>query len=568
VAVSSSPSGIVIEGGGGYGTLNFGATSVTGGTGAAVVVFGHGGPEPGQGGRILFGGPITAASGGGGIDLLDNAGSTIAFTGTLSLSTGPNPAFTATGGGTVTATGAGSTLSGSGEGALVIEDTTIGAAGVTFQSLSSSSTDNSNDSGIDSGIILDDTGSSAGVTVTGTGTPGSGGTIENSTGPGIQLTSTSAPSFTDMVISGNAVGGIDGSDVTGLTLDGCTLSGNGTGAFNDGLNFSDDGNGRPGGGLTGTVSIINSTITGSAFDNATISDTSGTLNLTVTDSTFSSGGGPTIGGSGLLVSADGTVSVTGSTFTDNDGDAFAFGTNSAATGIDSVTFSDNTVNGSGGGVAITLYGNSTNAIAVDGNNIQNAGGDAIGIDQVEGPETPTGSGVLTGTIDGNTIGAPTAAGSGGTGGVFVEGWGTAETLAITGNHIYQSGPGITFINEGSPVMNLTITGNTIPDPGGDGGIYGQDGTPVIERGGGGGAGGTVCAVITGNSIGGSGQGETDIQLDQNDAWTINLPGYTGGPGDASAVESFLAGNNDGDGTPTAVATVSGSGGGFVGASGC
>ena len=215
-------------------------------------------------------------------------------------------------------------------------------------------------------------------------------------------------------------------------------------------------------------------------------------------------------------------------------------------------------------MAITLYGNATNAIAVDGNNIQNAGGDAIAIDQVEGQYIPTGSGILTGTIDGNTIGAPTAAGSGGTGGVIVEGWGTAETLAITGNHIY--GAGITFINEGSPVMNLTITGNTIADP--NEGIHGWDGTQICGGGRGcySGPGGTVCAVITGNSIAGS--GPADIELDQNDAYTINLPGYTGGPGDVSAVESFLAGNNDGDGTPTAVAAVSGSGGGFAGVTGC
>jgi VCBS repeat-containing protein len=567
VAVSGALNGIFIEGGGDYGTLNFGATRVNGGTGAAVVVSGHGGPESGEGGSIVFGGPITAAVGGGGIDLLDNAGSTIAFTGTLTLNTGPNPAFTATGSGAVTATGPGSTLSSSGEGALVIEDTTIGAAGVTFQSVSSSSTDNS----ADSGIILDDTGSSAGVTVTGTGAPGSGGTIENSTGPGIQLTSTSAPSFTDMVISDNATDGIDGSEVNGLTLDGCTLSGNGTGSFDDGLNFSDQG-GESFGGLTGTVSITNSTITGSAFDNADISDTSGTLNLTVSGSTFSIGGSPSVGGGGLLIGADApanaTVSVTGSTFTDNDTDAFQFSGNPAAPGTNSVTFSNSTVNSNGhGGVAITLQGDATNAIAVDGNNIQNADGDAIGIDQMGGLATPTVGGILTGTIDGNTIGAPTAAGSGGSG-VVVEGWGTAETLAITGNDIYQySGAGITFLNEGSPVMNLAITGNTIGQ--GDWGIYGRDGVPV-DGGeyGDGGVGGTVCAVITGNSVAGSGQGEAGIELDQNYAYTIDLPGYTGGADDVSAVESFLTGNNDGDGTPTAIATVSGSGGGFAGVSSC
>jgi hypothetical protein len=114
-------------------------------------------------------------------------------------------------------------------------------------------------------------------------------------------------------------------------------------------------------------------------------------------------------------------------------------------------------------------------------------------------------------------------------------------------------------------MNLTITGNTIADPGeyGGWGIYGQaGGQDLYDEG-------TVCAAITGNSITGSGQaGEADIDLRQNDRATIELPGYTGAAGDTSAVESFLIGNNDGNGTPTAYAGVSGNGGGFAGVTGC
>jgi len=77
-----------------------------------------------------------------------------------------------------------------------------------------------------------------------------------------------------------------------------------------------------------------------------------------------------------------------------------------------------------------------------------------------------------------------------------------------------------------------------------------------------------CAAIAGNSATGSGLGGGDVELDQNYATTYDLPGYTGAPEDTSAVESFLIGNNDGSGTPTAVATVSGSGGGFAGVTGC
>ena len=212
--------------------------------------------------------------------------------------------------------------------------------------------------------------------------------------------------------------------MNGLTLNGSTVSGR------NGLDFSPNGTGSPD-GLTGTVSIANSTIT--AGGDTDISDTSGTLHLTATGTTF---GGTNPGNIALDINADGTtdatVSVTGSTFTNNDGGAFQFATDPASTGTGSVTFSNNT--------------------------------------------------------------------------------------------FFNTAPGI-------PAGGVLIT----PD-----------------------GNGTTCAAITGN------QG-ADIQLDQNDATTIKLPGYTGGPEDAAAVESFLIGSNDGSG---AVATASGSGGGFVGVTGC
>ena len=115
-------------------------------------------------------------------------------------------------------------------------------------------------------------------------------------------------------------------------------------------------------------------------------------------------------------------------------------------------------------------------------------------------------------------------------------------------------------------MNLTITGNTIADPGehGNWGIDGQDGAQAGDSG-------RICAAITGNSVAGSaqaGQGGAAIELNQNDATTIKLPGYTGAAANTSAVRNFLIGNNNDNGTPTAIATVSGSGGGFAGGSSC
>ena len=66
------------------------------------------------------------------------------------------------------------------------------------------------------------------------------------------LSSTSAPSFTDMVIENNAADGINGSQVNGFTLAGSTVSGNGTQANvtgehnDDGLDFSPERRRLPG----------------------------------------------------------------------------------------------------------------------------------------------------------------------------------------------------------------------------------------------------------------------------------------------------------------------------------
>jgi large repetitive protein len=259
-ATVGATTAVVVSGAGGYGisvndgdgNLNFGTTSVFG---AAVGVGGR------SGGTVTFGGPITGAE----VSLTGNDGATIAFTGKLTLT-----GFQAGGteppaeGGTVTATGTGSTINGQ----LAVQDATIGAAGLTFQSISSDAANEAY------GIDLWNTGTSGGLTVTGTGTPGSGGTISapasaSDPGPGIELTLTYEPSFTDMVIEDDA-GAIDGLGVDGLTLADST-----TGALNFGPT-------PPNSGLTGTASITNSTITG-----AGITDGNGTLNLTATGNTFS-----------------------------------------------------------------------------------------------------------------------------------------------------------------------------------------------------------------------------------------------------------------------------------------
>jgi hypothetical protein len=184
---------------------------------------------------------------------------------------------------------------------------------------------------------------------------------------------------------------------------------------------------------------------------------------------------------------------------------------------------------------------------------------------------------VSGTISGNTVGTPTVANSGSSQandiGIFDEGSNT-ETLAITNNKLYQyaNTAGINVLNrEGNPTTNLTITSNTIADPA-PFALWGLEiqagatsGPPADS--------GKVCAAITGNSMTGSAPtpangGISDFELDQGFSTTIELPGYTGGSGDTNAVVSFIQAHNISGGTPSGTATVSGSGGGFVGGASC
>jgi hypothetical protein len=115
---------------------------------------------------------------GGGVSLVDNDGATISFEGGLHLSTGTRPAFAASDGGTVTVldppSGRNTIVTTSGQ-ALGVTDTLVGAAGLTFESISANGVE-------EIAIYLSNTGAGGGLTVTGDPAvgAGSGGTIRNS----------------------------------------------------------------------------------------------------------------------------------------------------------------------------------------------------------------------------------------------------------------------------------------------------------------------------------------------------------------------------------------------------
>ncbi len=222
---SSGAQGIRLDGVS-SGTLSHTATSsLSNHTGEAVRI-------TGSSVGFTYGGDISNS--GKGIVLSSNSGSTIDFTGTLTLTTANNGAFNAAGGGTVTSTGTGSTIVTTTATALAISSTTIGSSGLTFESISAT--------GAPNGIRLNTTGTLGGLTVTGTGVGCStaaasctGGAIQSTSGDAISLANTTGLNLTSMLIDRAGGDAIESSGGGGFTFSDVTIAnptGNGWTASN------------------------------------------------------------------------------------------------------------------------------------------------------------------------------------------------------------------------------------------------------------------------------------------------------------------------------------------------
>jgi hypothetical protein len=202
------------------------ASSLSGNSGAAVGITES---------SVAFAYDGDISNSGFGIIVSGNSGSTIDFTGTLTLTTANNAAFVATNGGTLTSTGgAGSTIETTIATPLTISAVTIGSSGITFESISAT--------GAQNGIVLSNTGTLGGLTVTGTGlgcgdTAASctGGAIRSTSGDAILLTNTTGVSLTSMLIKFAGGDGIESSGGGGFTFSDVTIAsvaGNGWTASN------------------------------------------------------------------------------------------------------------------------------------------------------------------------------------------------------------------------------------------------------------------------------------------------------------------------------------------------
>jgi len=587
------------------GTLGNGAggtADITGRTGGAIALSGDINDTNDAGGGITMSGNTGGSTTFSGTTKTLNTGASAAFSSTgsahtitfsgggLNIDTTSGAGFSATGGGTVNVTGASNTIDSTTGTALNVSSTNIGASGLTFQSISAGA-GTSAGSGPANGIVLNGTGASGGLTVTGDGTNTSvggnstGGTIRNATGAdgatagiGVYLNNTQIVTLRRMTINGtNQNFGIYGSSASGVTVEYSSINGTegtSTGADEGSVIFD---------GLTGTSTFTNDAISGTIEDNLRIRNSSGSSNVTLTGSTLQNAPNDNV-----IIEPSGTSTVTAhvtnNTFTGAGGDHLQ--TASTNTSTLSIVFTGNLFSNGfagslGGGVTIS-GGNAGSGEHVNFNISNNGTSGSPLIGTVQGGtinvNEGNGAGTWQGQVSGNWIGDPAVAGSGGSqsSGIRVENHSPSGTMKaiIDGNHVrsWANGAGInTQVGDTGNVnaaLDLTVTNNVITNPGAatQHGFVGNFGADTAGTN-------AVCFDFRTNNITiGSPppNGGFDLRLRQRNASTVRLPGYGGTNADTTAVGNFEIGQNtlnDAGAQVSASANVPG-GGGFVGGAAC
>ena len=411
------------------------------------------------------------------VNLTDNAGATIAFTGGgLAITSTTGAGFNATGGGpaattggTVTVTGTGNTITSSGGAALNVVHTTIGAAELTFQSIAANGGVN--------GIVLNNTGTTGGLNVTGGGAAardGTGGTITGTSGDGVSLTNTSQVSLTHMNINSTGGQGVMGSAVNGFVSDWNSFSANGNatkeGAIRFGFETDPNATGLTGGAIGSATEtrIDNTLISGSFERGVSIFNNSGTLTqLNVHGTTIQN----STNGSGMLLELRGNaVALTdlqNSVFTGNKAAGFQ-GVGTAQSNL--------TVNAIGAGGHSNTFSNNNDGVLIGSTNDAdvttefsnntfsgNTPGVAITVSTFQ---SSTASGSLSAKILNNTVSVP-ATGLNDAIQALMSGTGTPQHIKIDGNVITDAGTGANGIFVGtpdagtSPNFTAIITNNTV-----------------------------------------------------------------------------------------------------------
>jgi hypothetical protein len=384
----------------------------------------------------------------------------------------------------------------------------------------------------------------------------SGGTIQNSTARGIQLTSTKGVQLNNMKVDTTANAGVGGSGVTDFQLTYSTISNNGSAhtSVDSNVDFGTATGGSPtDNNVNGTITITNNKLLTAWEHGIDIQNYAGTIadaqinNNTITSGTTSA----TSKGSGIRLlgfgSASGTSNITKATISGNtisnfpsgagitsqvgngSGTGGTWGTPNSATNV--ITITTNTIAGfsaaapmNTNAVLCTLAGNGQAGWIINNNTASLVGGSYIGVN-IAGVAPVASCNItnnhLTGMISSN---ASTIA--------FDSDFLTASTDhptltgTISGNVITaQDGEGIqALVTSGSSgSMSVSITGNSIAAPTCAGcnrfGMTFNSGLSATVTG-----TPSLCAKVSGNTSAGSGI-DTGIGFRKRTGCTLNIDSF-------------------------------------------
>jgi uncharacterized repeat protein (TIGR01451 family)/CSLREA domain-containing protein len=541
------------------------------------------------GGTVDFNGLITD-TGGTGVNLLNNTSTTLRFDGGLQLSTTTN-AFVSTSNGTLAitdpnalGTAPDNTIVSTQGTALNVAFTNIDASGLNFKSISAGNSDASPDPV--NGIVLNTTGASGGLTITGDSgstVNASGGTIQGTTGHAISLISTRGITLDQMTIQNTGGSGINGTGVTNFSFTNGTITGSGN-AIGEG-NITFNGNGTlTGNNIAGTLTITGSTLT-TAFDSGIeVAANDGTIsNATISNNTITSTTSTaTSKGSGIkfnLVGSASTVanltkatidSNTISNFpsdagievkggnTNTSGPGGSLGTPGNATNIISIT--NNHIAGQSAAnkmgtdfMDISLNGGNSGSRSQGNFDISNNGGGGTPMSNCAGIGIGVGNNgyaTSTWTINNNVMVANNtvaSAGIGGGNGIVNTSAETPDlTITITNNNISGvDGNGILMLARGvTSIMKVTIKTNTVATP-----LSGARPGIRVDAGNATSVDDAVCLDISGNTSSGSGAFPQGIGIRKEGTSSttndFNIEGLTPNPATGTQAAAFIASQNTG-----------------------
>lgn len=501
-----------------------------------------------SGGTFTFSGPSVRTRSSVGIDLQNNTGATIAFTGgglDVFGETGSVP-FNATGGGTLFVLDPTSRneLSSNGAAALNVSGMTIAAAGLNFTRITAV--------GIPggftamSGISIASPSGTGGLTVSGTGTDGSGGNILYMTGNGVTVTGASSP-FRLRLAWMNLTGNSNGISVNGphdVVVRRSAIANTGTYAGTYGVSatawtaassFTLD-----------TVSITNS------YAGAIRASASGsTMALTVRGSTIT---GTNTAGGGSLVDVSGNgpvdVSISGSTLSGGLVNQFRYsGMGGGRIRLDANTISRTTtpMYTSSELVRIQPGVGGTQTAGLTYEVTSNTIPSAVGTTAIYAVAAGVGSGVeIAGRIRNNRIGTAGVANSCSEG-IALENYGSGIHTALVSDNVltmcanralYATMWGSSIPTTGSR-LNATFRGNTVTSSVQPLGVV-LSGTANTGR--------TLCVDATANSLAASAESWARSFNVFLDASTVQLPGYAGSlaggaPATSTDIVNYLRARN-------------------------